>query len=361
MPNKPVIALTPGEPAGIGPDLAVRLIRDLQTGHKINADIVILANSQLLKDRASQLDVDIDLPLWRPDVPMPISLLPLAVAVKVRCGKLDPRNSPYVLQTLVRAIDGCLQGEFQALVTGPVHKGVINDAGEPFSGHTELLARQCKIDRAVMMLVTDLPADGHSRLHASRDTNASLRVGHSRLRASRDTNASLRVALATTHIPLSEVSQAISKEHLEAVLRILHTDLENKFCINDPRILVCGLNPHAGESGHLGREELDTITPVVDKLLVEGLNLIGPVAADTAFTPKRLSHIDAVLTMYHDQGLPVLKSHGFGRAVNVTLGLPFIRTSVDHGTALERAGTGNINNGSLMAALALAEQLVKRI
>jgi 4-hydroxythreonine-4-phosphate dehydrogenase len=320
--SKPVIALTPGEPAGIGPDLVIRLSQ-----HASSADrrIVVIADHQLLLDRATQLGQSIDLPEWHTDTEAPVSLLSIPTEVVVRPGHLDTRNSAYVLQTLERAVDGCLSGEFDALVTGPVHKGIINESGIHFSGHTEFLAQRCGTEQVVMMLVA----------------------------------GSLRVALVTTHIPLSRVSDTITQPLLEQVIRILNQDLVRRFSITQPRILVCGLNPHAGESGYLGHEEIDTIAPVIDRLEGEGLRVRGPLPADTAFTPRLLAEADVVLTMYHDQGLPVLKHAGFGQAVNITLGLPIVRTSVDHGTALERAGTGDIDSGSLLAAIDMAECMVR--
>ncbi|MCG6975342.1 MAG: 4-hydroxythreonine-4-phosphate dehydrogenase PdxA [Acidiferrobacterales bacterium] len=320
--SKPVIALTPGEPAGIGPDLVIRLSQ-----HASSADrrIVVIADHQLLLDRATQLGQSIDLPEWHTDTEAPVSLLSIPTEVVVRPGHLDTRNSAYVLQTLERAVDGCLSGEFDALVTGPVHKGIINESGIHFSGHTEFLAQRCGTEQVVMMLVA----------------------------------GSLRVALVTTHIPLSRVSDTVTQPLLEQVIRILNQDLVRRFSITQPRILVCGLNPHAGESGYLGHEEIDTIAPVIDRLEGEGLRVRGPLPADTAFTPRLLAEADVVLTMYHDQGLPVLKHAGFGQAVNITLGLPIVRTSVDHGTALERAGTGDIDSGSLLAAIDMAECMVR--
>jgi 4-hydroxythreonine-4-phosphate dehydrogenase len=239
-------------------------------------------------------------------------------------GRLDRHNAGYVLAALTRATDGCLTGEFDALVTGPVHKGVINDAGIPFSGHTEFLAERCKAKQVVMMLACP----------------------------------GLRVALATTHLPLAEVPRAITRERLTAVIEVLHADLRMKFGITNPRLLVCGLNPHAGEGGHLGREEIEIIAPVIRQLQQQGLPLKGPVPADTAFLPESLAGTDAVLAMYHDQGLPVLKARDFAHAVNVTLGLPFIRTSVDHGTALELAGTGRADPSSLHAAIDTALAMI---
>jgi 4-hydroxythreonine-4-phosphate dehydrogenase len=251
---------------------------------------------------------------------------PVALNAAATAGQLDPRNAGYVLHTLRLAAAEVLAGAADALITAPVHKGVINDAGIPFTGHTEFLADLCRTPAVVMMLVA----------------------------------GGLRVALATTHLPLREVAAAITRERLEAVLRVLHGDLRQRFAIAAPRILVCGLNPHAGEGGHLGREEIESITPVLDQLRAEGMQLIGPLPADTLFTPRQLSQGDAVLAMYHDQGLPVLKHAGFGEAVNVTLGLPIIRTSVDHGTALDLAGSGRAESGSLQAALQLALELARR-
>lgn len=241
-------------------------------------------------------------------------------------GTLNPANAAYVIETLKRSADCCLAGEAGALVTGPVHKGVINEAGRPFSGHTEFLAECAEVDTVVMLLCA----------------------------------GSLRVALATTHLPLAAVPPAITDGRLDRCLRVLASDLTGRFAIEIPRIAVLGLNPHAGEGGHLGREEIEIITPVIERLRAEGLDLVGPLPADTAFVAERLRGFDAVLAMYHDQGLPVLKYAGFGEAVNVTLGLPFVRTSVDHGTALDIAGRGRAESGSLAAALELASRLTAR-
>jgi len=243
------------------------------------------------------------------------------------CGVADKTNSQSQLNALKRAVKGCLSGEFSALITGPMHKGIINEAGIPFTGHTEYLAGLTQTKKVVMML------------------------------AAPESKYQLRVALATTHLPLAEVSQAITQESLREVITILNHDLKKHFGINQPRILICGLNPHAGEDGHLGREEIETITPVINELINKGINLNGPLPADTLFTQPYLEEADAVLAMYHDQGLPVLKHIGFGEAVNVTLGLPIIRTSVDHGTAFDLAGTGKANTGSLKAALNMAIQM----
>lgn len=320
------VAITPGEPAGIGPDLAVALAqRDWPV------ELVVCADGDVLRQRAAQLGLPLTLRDYQPGVaPQPqqagtLTLLPIATAQPVTAGELAVANGHYVLETLARACDGCLSGEFAALVTGPVHKGVINDAGIPFTGHTEFFAERAGGDRVVMMLATE----------------------------------ALRVALATTHLPLKDVANAITRDSLHEVITILHQDLQQKFGIPQPHIFVCGLNPHAGESGHMGWEEIDTIIPALDELRQQGLQLTGPLPADTLFQPKYLQHADAVLAMYHDQGLPVLKFQGFGRAVNITLGLPFIRTSVDHGTALELAGLGSAEPGSFITALNLAITMIK--
>ena len=320
----PRIAITPGEPAGIGPDLVVTLAQTPQ-----DPQIIAVASPQLLEQRARQLGLPLTLKTWQSDAPRSrneageLWVLPVALAAPVTPGTLDQNNAAYVIETLTQAIDGCTRNEFDALVTAPVHKGIINDAGVAFSGHTEFFAEHTHTDNVVMMLATE----------------------------------ELRVALVTTHLPLSQVSAAITATHLQRVIEILHGDLREKFGIADPRILVLGLNPHAGEGGHLGREEIDVIEPYLLALRARGFLLEGPLPADTAFTPKHLARADAVLAMYHDQGLPVLKYQGFGRAVNITLGLPVIRTSVDHGTALDIAGTGTADSGSLHTALALAIRL----
>jgi 4-hydroxythreonine-4-phosphate dehydrogenase len=323
----PRLLLTPGEPAGIGPDLAIALAQ-----MPLPAALAVVCDPDLLTARAQRLGLPLQLRLLDPgQAPqahrpgeLQVRAVPLAAAVTP--GRLDPRNAAYVVETLRLAASEVLAGAAGALVTGPVHKGVINDAGIPFTGHTEFLAQLCHAPMPVMMLVA----------------------------------GTLRVALATTHLPLREVPAAITAESLEAVLRVLHRDLRRRFAIAEPRILVCGLNPHAGEGGHLGREEIDTIEPLLERLRGEGLRLSGPLPADTLFTPRSLNQGDAVLAMYHDQGLPVLKHAGFGEAVNVTLGLPIVRTSVDHGTALDLAGTGRADSGSLQAALQLALQLAPR-
>ena len=315
-------ALTPGEPAGIGPDLCLLLAREAQP-----QALVAIANRDMLAARGQQLGLSIQLiavePTHWPTQPAPAGSLYVwdtPLGAPVEAGTLDARNAGYVLETLRRAGQGCLNGDFAGMITAPVHKGVINQAGIAFSGHTEFLAELTSTEQVVMMLATH----------------------------------GLRVALVTTHLPLRDVADAITPERLSRVTRILAHDLRSKFGIAAPRILVCGLNPHAGEGGHLGREELDIIEPTLQCLRDEGIDLIGPLPADTLFTPKHLDHCDAVLAMYHDQGLPVLKYKGFGAAVNITLGLPIIRTSVDHGTALDLAGSGQIDSGSLQVALQTA-------
>jgi 4-hydroxythreonine-4-phosphate dehydrogenase len=320
-------ALTPGEPAGIGPDLCLLLAAQAQPH-----PLIAITSHDLLSERAAQLGVAVTLlpvtPDAWPDLPAAAGSLyvwdtPLSAAVVT--GQLDKANGAFVLQTLTRAGQGCMDGDFAGMITAPVHKGVINESGIAFSGHTEFLAELTNTAQVVMMLAT----------------------------------GDLRVALVTTHLPLRDVADAITPDRLERVIRILHDDLVNKFGIAQPRVLVCGLNPHAGESGHLGREEIDIIEPTLERLRSEGLDLRGPLPADTLFTPKYLEHCDAVLAMYHDQGLPVLKYKGFGAAVNVTLGLPIIRTSVDHGTALDLAGSGKIDTGSLKVALETAYQMAE--
>lgn len=322
-----ILALTAGEPAGIGPELCLQMALVER-----NADVVVVADIDLLFARAQHLQLGITVEAWQPGRPVRreagmLSVWSVAQASERRPGFLDATNAGYVLKTLEATVQGCLRGDFAAMVTAPVHKGIINDAGFAFSGHTEFLQEQCGVERVVMMLATP----------------------------------SLRVALATTHLPLREVPDAITGARLTQVLHILNKDLVERFAIAAPRILVAGLNPHAGEGGHLGREELEVIEPTLGKLREEGLNLIGPLPADTLFTPRWLEQADAVLAMYHDQGLPVLKAQGFGEAVNITLGLPIIRTSVDHGTALDLAGTGKADSGSLKAAVDMAQRLVSLV
>ncbi|MGP6487876.1 4-hydroxythreonine-4-phosphate dehydrogenase PdxA [Duffyella gerundensis] len=326
MLNNHRVVITPGEPAGIGPDLCVALAqRDWPV------ELVICADADLLLNRAAMLGLPLELLPYQSASPATpqragtLTLLAINAPQQVQPGHLDVANGAYVLETLTRACDGCLAGEFAALITGPVHKGVINDGGIAFTGHTEFFAERAGCERVVMMLATE----------------------------------ELRVALATTHLPLKDVSAAITRDGLHEVISILHQDLQQKFAIARPHIFVCGLNPHAGEGGHMGREEIDVITPALDELRAQGIQLTGPLPADTLFQQKYLQHADAVLAMYHDQGLPVLKYQGFGRAVNITLGLPFIRTSVDHGTALELAGRGTADAGSFITALNLAITMIK--
>ncbi len=315
------LAITSGEPAGIGPDLCLQLANS-------ELPVVIISDSTLLTQRARQLGINVQIQTYASTSPLisgKLNVLHIPLVSPVESGKLDSRNSAYVLGLLRRAVQGCVEGEFSAMVTAPVHKGIINDAGISFSGHTEYLAEQTQTSQVVMILV----------------------------------GGGMRVALATTHLPLRQVADAITAPLLERVLRILHRDLRLRFGISKPRILVAGLNPHAGEGGHLGREEIEVMIPVLEKLRAEGMNVSLPLPADTLFAPHRLSDCDAVLTMYHDQGLPVLKHASFGGGVNITLGLPIIRTSVDHGTALELAGTGKAEIGSLLEAIKLASDLVR--
>ena len=325
----PRLAITLGEPAGIGPDIVLTLAQQ-----PIPAKLMVFADPNVLLQRALQLGLTIQLHTdysdkstqLNPHQPGHLYVQPIAVSQPVSHGKLNPANAHYVLETLRQACQRCLDNHFDALVTAPIHKGVINQAGIPFSGHTEFLAEQTGANTVVMMLA--IPG--------------------------------LRIALATTHLPLSQVSTAITSFRLESIIRTLHIELKNKFGIATPHILVWGLNPHAGEGGHLGAEEILTIIPTLNKLREQGIALIGPVAADTAFTPSSLAGIDVVLTMYHDQGLPVLKQRGFGKAVNITLGLPILRTSVDHGTALELAGTGQASADSLYCAIQMTLEIIRR-
>lgn len=321
----PRIIITSGEPAGIGLDLCVMLAH-----HKMPAELVVIADQDALNNRAEQLGISIRINLFDHQKVVQIHsgngdlvVIPIKTAESVRSGELNSNNSTYVLDMLSIAIKESLSGAFDAMVTAPVHKGVMNQAGIGFTGHTEFLAEQSHTKQVVMMLV----------------------------------GGGMRVALATTHLPLTKVSAAITKESLTETIRILHSDLVNKFGIQHPRIMVAGLNPHAGECGYLGDEEIKTIMPVLEQLRNEGLDLIGPLPADTMFSQKNIAQTDAFLAMYHDQGLTVLKHASFGEGVNVTLGLPFIRTSVDHGTALDLAGKGHIEIGSLLAAIMLAIDL----
>ncbi|MDP2559587.1 4-hydroxythreonine-4-phosphate dehydrogenase PdxA [Psychrobium sp. 1_MG-2023] len=321
------IALTPGEPAGIGPDLAVSIAQQ-----DWPVEIIAIADKSLLLERAAQLKLPLELIDYDPSVAaqpqragtLTVKHIPLAEPAV--CNELNEKNGPYVLETLQFACDHNIDSEFAAIVTGPVHKGIINKSGIAFSGHTEFFAQQSNTADVVMLLAT----------------------------------TGLRVALVTTHIPLAYVAKAITYDRIINISRILHQDLVNKYGIENPRIYMCGLNPHAGEGGHLGREEIDIIIPAIEQLREEGMDIVGPLAADTLFQDKYLDNADAVLAMYHDQGLPVLKHKGFGNSVNITLGLPFIRTSVDHGTALELAGSGNADTGSMIVAINEAIQLAAK-
>ena len=318
---EPVIAVTSGEPAGVGPELCLRL-----ADRTFPARVVVLADRNLLAERAVAAGFSGALRDWGPALsPLPgtLDILHVPLVAASSPGRLDPRNSPYVLALLDRALAGCCGKEFSAMVTAPVHKGVINEAGVPFTGHTEYLAEKTCTPRVVMMLA----------------------------------GGGLRVALVTTHLPLKDVPAAVTRTAVEETLRILHAEMGCKYGIAKPRILVAGLNPHAGEGGYLGREEIEVIAPVLDKLRAEGMILIGPLPADTMFTPPMLAQGDCVLAMYHDQGLTALKYASFGNGINVTLGLPIIRTSVDHGTALELAGTGRADPGSLFVAVEQAIEM----
>ncbi|MBX8462683.1 4-hydroxythreonine-4-phosphate dehydrogenase PdxA [Enterobacter sp. RIT637] len=319
------VVITPGEPAGIGPDLVVQLAQ-----RSWPVELVVCADATLLQDRAALLGLPLTLlPYVEGQQPVPqqagtLTLLSVPLRTPVVPGQLSTENGHYVVETLARACDGCVNGEFAALITGPVHKGVINDAGIPFTGHTEFFEERSHSPKVVMMLATE----------------------------------EMRVALVTTHLPIKAIPDAITPELLREIIGILHHDLQTKFGIPHPHVLVCGLNPHAGEGGHMGTEEIDTIIPVLNEMREKGMNLSGPLPADTLFQPKYLDNADAVLAMYHDQGLPVLKYQGFGRGVNITLGLPFIRTSVDHGTALDLAGQGKADVGSFITALNLAIKMI---
>ncbi|MDG2045609.1 MAG: 4-hydroxythreonine-4-phosphate dehydrogenase PdxA [Halioglobus sp.] len=320
----PRIAITTGEPAGIGPDIVL-----MAAQRPWAAELVVIADPNMLQQRARALKIPIEIQACTPNLPPQaqqpgtIKVQPIALAAPAIAGTLNTTNAAYVLETLRQAVKGCVSGHYQAMVTGPVQKSVINEAGIPFTGHTEFLARETGTDRVVMMLATQ----------------------------------ELRVALATTHLALKDVPSAITPELLHQALSILYHDLRAKFGIDAPRIAVLGLNPHAGEDGHMGREEVEILAPVLENLRACGMDLLGPLPADTAFNPKVLNNCDAVFAMYHDQGLPVLKYSGFGRAINITLGLPIIRTSVDHGTALDQAATGGADWHSLEHALTIACEL----
>jgi 4-hydroxythreonine-4-phosphate dehydrogenase len=345
----PRIALTAGEPAGVGPELVAALAA---TG--LQADLVAIADASLLRRAAQQRGVDLQLETFdgsprEQRAPGVLRCVDIPLAVPAVAGKLDAGNARYVLDTLTRAADGCASGEFDAIVTGPVQKSIIADAGFAFTGHTEFFAQRAGCD--VVMLLT-------ASTGAARAGDEDARPAAPSVSGGGRFGGDLRVALATTHLPLFAVPAAITQAGLVRTLRILCDDLIGRFGIAAPRVAVLGLNPHAGEGGHLGREEIDTIIPAIEQLRAAGFDLVGPLPADTAFLPAHLARFDAVLAMYHDQGLPVLKHAGFGHAVNVTLGLPYIRTSVDHGTALDLAGTGKADASSLEAAARLALKLV---
>ena len=317
----PTIAVTAGEPAGIGPDICL----ELAGREDLRAHVVVIGSKRLLAERAAQLRKNVKLAEYPAGAPGALEVIDIPLAHPCKAGELDPANARHVLAIIDRALEGCLQGEFAAMVTAPAQKSVINDAGIAFTGHTEYLAEKSRTDHVVMMLA----------------------------------GAGLRVALATTHLALKDVPAAITPESLEKTVRVLVASLTRDFGIARPRVLVAGLNPHSGEGGHLGREEIEVIAPLLARLRAEGLDLAGPLPADTLFHPQRLEGADAVLAMYHDQGLPVLKFASFGGGINVTLGLPIIRTSVDHGTALELAGSGRADPGSLLAALAAAVEMAR--
>ncbi|WP_395479895.1 4-hydroxythreonine-4-phosphate dehydrogenase PdxA [Candidatus Curculioniphilus buchneri] len=326
MNNDYRIVITPGEPAGIGPDIVILLAQQAWS-----VELVVCVDAKLLMARAKQLCLPLRLHPYQPYYPITprpateLTVLDIASSAPVKAGQLDVANSDYVLATLTRACDGCLCGEFSALITGPVHKGIINEYGVPFIGQTEFFAKRSGSKRVVMMLATE----------------------------------SMRIALATTHLPLLSVPSAITYQSLSEIITILVHDLDQKLGIIQPCIYVCGLNPHAGEGGYIGQDEIEVIIPTLNALRAQGYNLIGPLPADTLFQPKYLQYADVVLAMYHDQGLPVLKFQGFGRASNITLGLPFIRTSVDHGTALDLAGSQKIRVDSLQITLSLTINMVK--
>jgi 4-hydroxythreonine-4-phosphate dehydrogenase len=317
-PCHPVLAVTSGEPSGVGPELCVRLVE-----RQFLAHLIVIGDIELIEERLGRAGHGLVVRPWKPGMKPEadvFDVLHCPLVCPALAGVPDPKNAAYVLDIIDRALQGCARGDFDGMVTAPVHKGVICDAGIPFSGHTEYLAAKTGTPLVVMMLV----------------------------------GGGMRVALATTHLPLIEVAKALTRERLTRTLEILHHDLTASFGLAKPRILVAGFNPHAGEGGHIGREEIELIVPVLEHLRARGMNLAGPLPADTLFAPNRLREADAVLAMYHDQGLPVLKHASFGSGVNVTLGLPIIRTSVDHGTALDLAGTGKADPGSLFAAVELA-------
>jgi 4-hydroxythreonine-4-phosphate dehydrogenase len=317
------LLVSSGEPAGVGPEICLQLA-------SLDIPVVVAGDKSVLSERADKLNKSIEFIDYQPGMPIKktrsgLSVLNIDCSNDVEPGVLNVKNADYVLRLLERSIDLCLAHQFSGLVTAPIHKGVINQAGVSFTGHTEFLAQRCKVDSVVMMLACQ----------------------------------QFKVALVTTHLPLKDVAKQITKQSIESVVRCLHASLKSDFNITNPKIAVAGLNPHAGESGYLGREEIDIISPSIEELKLSGIDLIGPLPADTMFTPTYLKSCDAFVAMYHDQGLPVIKYAGFGNAVNVTLGLPIIRTSVDHGTALDIAGTGEADAGSLIAAVNLAQDMAR--
>lgn len=323
----PRIVVTAGEPVGIGPDLCVQIAKYQQ-----QCELIVIADPELLQQSSDNLGLAIELEQFDSNQASSVApknklkYIPVKLAAPVQAGVLNKKNSQYVLASLQLALDGCLTKQFDAVVTAPVHKGIINESGVDFTGHTEFFAKGADVEQVVMMLAT----------------------------------RELRVALATTHLPLNKVSEAITQQSLSRIIHIINSSLQQLACIEQPRIAVCGLNPHAGENGHLGREEIDIISPVIKTLSQQGIKLSGPWPADTIFAAEKYSDHDVVLAMYHDQGLPVLKQQGFGKAVNVTMGLPFIRTSVDHGTALDLVGTGKASITSLQAAIDMACEMAKK-
>lgn len=322
-PDLPGLLITPGEPAGIGPDIVLMLAQE-----KFDSALIAVADPDLLQQRNELLNLGVTIKEFSEPAPHQagtLQVMPISLNEATKPGILNVKNAGYVLDTLTTATNQCLSKQFDALVTGPISKSIINDAGIEFSGHTEFLAEKSNADLPVMMLA----------------------------------NNQLRVALVTTHLPLGNVTEAITTQRLEQVIRILHTDLSKYFKLKNPSIGVCGLNPHAGESGHLGKQEQEIIQPVINKLRSEGFCLTDPLPADTIFTAEVRKDFDVILSMYHDQGLPTLKALGFGETVNITLGLPIIRTSVDHGTALDLAGTGKASPSSLFAAVRQAEEIIR--
>lgn len=319
------LILTPGEPAGIGPDIILKIAQQPWP-----TELVVIGDPVLFIDRAKQLQLPLELavldPKQSPHLHQPgtLKIIPLKLRALCKAGQLNPANADYVISSLALATDYCLQHKAHALVTGPIHKAVLNTAGISFTGHTEFLSQRCHTKQVLMLFVID----------------------------------KIKIALATTHVPLAKVPEKITRDHLLDTIRLLHTELQKRFSLAKPHILVCGLNPHAGESGHLGQEEIEIITPALNILRTEKMNITGPLPADTIFTEKYLKFGDCIFAMYHDQALPVVKYMGFDRAVNVTLGLPIIRTSVDHGTALDLAGSGKANASSLAAAINLAISLI---